>query len=72
MLYELRLVVGLTDTVQIEADSEDEAIQILEEDFYNGSIMGGDIANSEYFDGIIDIFAEEIEDNEDGDNDINE
>ena len=56
--YNVRVAVGFSELITIEANNREEAESIVEEMYYNGEIMD-ELKENEYFDGLIGIDVEE-------------
>lgn len=56
--YDVIIKVQHSTMARIEASTEQEAIEKAKQMFYNGEIMD-DLADSDYFDGITDVIAED-------------
>ena len=56
--YNVRVAVGFSELITIEANNREEAESIVKEMYYNGEIMD-ELKENEYFDGLIGIDVEE-------------
>lgn len=57
--YGIRLTAHMSTYVEIEAESQEEAIDIASNQYTNGELMGDDIQKSDYYDGF-EIDIEEV------------